>query len=129
MASLRAPRARTRRHRQAVLKQALIPERKWNDCRFTVQISYIDPCSPMTEFHTDSKPEALKTWLSYARFQDKRGGEWSVDLFEHPKDRAPTRKTYRRDGPGGFVYQALYPRSRKLKSHDYMQPKLTDANT
>ena len=81
----------------------------------------------MNELHTNNRREALETWCQWARQQDSKGGEWIVELFEHPKDRPPTRKTWRRE-PRGWIYQAEYPRSKCLKRHDYMQPRLPKPN-
>ena len=111
----------------SALAQVLAPQLNWNNCRFTVQVSLIDPCSPCWELHTNSKAEALKQWSEWARRKDNSGGEWMVELFEHPKARPPTRKTYRRE-PRGWVYCAEFPRSKCLKRHDYMMPSLPKTN-
>lgn len=129
MATSSVSRRRTKRHRLAVVKSAVVAELTWKTCRFTVQVSYIDPCCPAFEFHTDDKAAALETWHKQAVAQDRQGGEWSVELFEHPKDRPPTRRVYRRgEGREGFIYWAEYPRSKCLKKHDYMQPRLPKPN-
>ncbi len=85
-------------------------------------ISFIDPCSPADEFHTNSKAEAEMKFVEFKSRMKFSGGEWIVEWWEHPKDRPPKRECYRRGEPGqlGFLYCAEFPRSKSVKRYDYM---------
>lgn len=97
---------------------------KWSDYAFTLLVSFIDPCCPATEQGFMSRSAAIAAWRVQAKAMDNKGGEWMVRLFEHPKTFAPTRRNWRRP-PDNFIYDAEFPKSKTIRSHDYMQPRLS----
>lgn len=99
----------------------LQPKVKWDNCRFTVMVSYIDPCYPAEELHTNSRAAAAKEFREAKARMERKGGEWIVEWWEHPKDRATKRNCYRRGDVGErFLYCAEFPRSKTIERYDYM---------
>lgn len=117
---------RNRAKRSDIAAAVLKPTLQWNTARFSVISSFIDPCCPIDEFHTDDTEEARRHFMREKARMRKHSGEWSVVWWEHPDEVKPTRKVIRYY-PRGWIYYIEFPRSSALKRYDYMEASRDNA--